>query len=207
MAENLEEDFEDAEEFSPVVASGRQRRRMQRLIRRGPGWRDACEEVGAGILDGLLAVFGSDRSQELALEYLSALYSIFKLAKTKGDLALESHVERPDESPLLQKFPSLSGNPNDLEFLCETLRMLTLGTSDPADIRRLMETNLAGRMTTGKIGESQNHRLRAIIESTVAHTLGYAPQVSIEFGRCSLPLAMRPSFQSLEETVTNLPPD
>ena len=37
--------------------------------------------------------------------------------------------------------------------------------------------------------------------------MGYAPQVSIEFGRKTLPPLMRPSFLEVEETVTNLPPD
>src|SRR3990167_4921447 len=39
------------------------------------------------------------------LELLGALYGVFKLAKTKGDLALETHVEKPAESPLFQQFP------------------------------------------------------------------------------------------------------
>ena len=32
------------------------------------------------------------------LELLGMLYTGFRLAKTKGDLALESHVEKPEES-------------------------------------------------------------------------------------------------------------
>ena len=34
------------------------------------------------------------------IELLTMLYSIFKLAKTKGALVLEQHVERPEESAL-----------------------------------------------------------------------------------------------------------
>ena len=34
------------------------------------------------------------------MELLGVLFALFKLAKSKGDLALESHVENPDESSI-----------------------------------------------------------------------------------------------------------
>ncbi len=37
--------------------------------------------------------------------------------------------------------------------------------------------------------------------------MGYAPQVSIEFGRKTLAPHIRPTFQEVEETVSNLAPD
>jgi len=43
---------------------------------------------------------GSKYTQESYLELLSVQYAIFKLAKSKGDLALESHIENPHESSL-----------------------------------------------------------------------------------------------------------
>src|ERR1700759_876405 len=39
------------------------------------------------------------------VELLSVLYQLFRLAKTKGMLALEQHVEKPDESTLFGQFP------------------------------------------------------------------------------------------------------
>lgn len=45
------------------------------------------------------------------LELLGVLYSVFRLAKTKGDLALEAHVEKPHESSLFTQFPII-GNPH-----------------------------------------------------------------------------------------------
>src|ERR1043165_3790269 len=40
------------------------------------------------------------------IELLSMLYQTFKLAKTKGMLALEAHIEKPDDSTLFQPFPT-----------------------------------------------------------------------------------------------------
>ncbi len=76
------------------------------------------------------------------LELLAMLYAIFKLAKTKGDLALESHVERPDESPIFQNYPTFSSNHHAVEFLCDYLRLLTLGTSNAHEIETVMEAEL-----------------------------------------------------------------
>ena len=47
--------------------------------------------------------------------------------------------------------------------------------------------------------------LQCMKAGLLAHMQGYAPQVSIEFARKILPDHLRPTFQQLEETVTNLP--
>ena len=56
---------------------------------------------------GLLkSLMGQPRyNKDSYLELLSLLYTAFKLAKTKGMLALEQHVENPRESQLFQRFP------------------------------------------------------------------------------------------------------
>lgn len=73
------------------------------------------------------------------LELLSLLYTLFRLAKTKGDLALESHVEKPEESPLFQKFSGFSSNHHNLEFLCDYLRLLTLGTNNAHEVEAIID--------------------------------------------------------------------
>jgi chemotaxis protein MotA len=55
--------------------------------------------------------------------------------------------------------------------------------------------------------QTESEYLNCIKCCLLAHMMGYAPQVSIEFGRKTLSPHVRPSFAALEETVTNLPPD
>ncbi|MCW9035347.1 MAG: flagellar motor stator protein MotA [Alphaproteobacteria bacterium] len=76
------------------------------------------------------------------LELIGVLYSVFKLAKTKGDLALESHVEQPADSALFQKFPEFASDHHALEFLCDYLRLLTLGVSVPHEVEAVMDQEL-----------------------------------------------------------------
>jgi chemotaxis protein MotA len=76
------------------------------------------------------------------VELLSVLYQIFKLAKTKGMLALEQHVEKPDESTLFAQFPKFQRDHHAVEFLCDYLRMLTLGTEDPNEVETVIDAEL-----------------------------------------------------------------
>lgn len=76
------------------------------------------------------------------IELLSVLYQLFKLAKTKGMLALEQHVEKPDESTLFNQFPKFLKDHHALEFLCDYLRMMTLGTENPNEVETLMDAEL-----------------------------------------------------------------
>ena len=61
--------------------------------------------TGTGKAFGTL-VKGPKYNRAAYMELLGVLFALFKLAKTKGDLALESHVENPGDSPLFQEFPT-----------------------------------------------------------------------------------------------------
>lgn len=85
---------------------------------------------------------GPKYKRENYLELLGVLYSVFKLAKSKGDLALESHVENPNESDLFQKFPLFLGDHHAVEFTCDYLRLLTLGTNNSFELEAIMDQEL-----------------------------------------------------------------
>jgi len=88
------------------------------------------------------ALKGPKYSKEDYLELLGLLYAIFRLAKTKGMLAIESHIERPEDSSLFQAFPKFSTDHHALEFLCDYLRMMTLGTDNPHELADLLDEEL-----------------------------------------------------------------
>ncbi len=76
------------------------------------------------------------------VELLALQYVLFKLAKSKGNLALEQHVENPHESELFNQFPKFSANHHAVEFMCDYLRLLTLGTENAMEIEALMDAEL-----------------------------------------------------------------
>jgi chemotaxis protein MotA len=85
---------------------------------------------------------GDRYSKERYLELLAMLYSVFKLAKGKGMLALEAHVEKPDESTLWQKFPGFHADHHAVEFFTDYLRLLTLGSDNPHEMEALIDEEL-----------------------------------------------------------------
>ena len=80
--------------------------------------------------------------KEAFLELLSLLYSVFKLAKTKGAIALEQHVERPEESTLFQRFPRFYADHHATIFLCDYLRLLTLGTHNAHEVETIIDEEI-----------------------------------------------------------------
>jgi len=94
-------------------------------------------------LSGLGAIFkGAKYKKEDYLELLTMQYQVFKLMKQKGPLAVEQHVERPEESSLFQAFPKFHSEHHALDFLCDYLRMMTMGTDNPHEMETLMEQEL-----------------------------------------------------------------
>ena len=89
-----------------------------------------------------LAMKGSTARKHTYLELLSLLYQILKLAKQKGNLAIETHIEKPEESQLFQQFPSITSNTVVMTFLCDHLRLMTMGSEEPHEMEALMDEEI-----------------------------------------------------------------
>ncbi len=117
-----------------------------------------------GALRALGASFkGPAYKKESYVELLSVLYQVFKLAKTKGNLALEPHIENPESSAIFNDFPTFANNHHAVEFLCDYLRMMTLGADNPHEMEALMDEEL-------ETHHHEHHQLAGAIQ-TVADGL------------------------------------
>ena len=67
---------------------------------------------------------------------------IFKLAKSKGAMALETHVENPEESSIFQQYPSFLHDHHAVEFFCDFFRMLIMGADNPHEMEALMDARI-----------------------------------------------------------------
>lgn len=74
-------------------------------------------------------------------ELLKLLYGVFQLTRREGMLALESHLENPNESVLFKKYPAVMKRHHAMTFLCDSLRQLVDGCS-VAELSLLFETEL-----------------------------------------------------------------
>lgn len=99
------------------------------------------------VLKGIIGIFGTlfrgPRYGKAAyLELLGLQFTLFKLAKSKGNLALEVHVENPHDSAIFNSFPTFAADHHAVEFMCDYLRMITLGTENAHELETLMDEEL-----------------------------------------------------------------
>ena len=210
-------------------------------------------------------------------DLLCLLFLLTKTMKSKGLIALEAHIEKPSESSIFKRYPRIMKDHFALDFICDTLRMMTMSLEDPHQVETAMEKQLEKHhhealvganalqamadglpalgivaavlgviKTMGAISEPPEvlggmigsalvgtflgvflaygvvgplgARLKAVIDEEalfyhvirdilVAHLHGNAAQVSVEIGRGSIPSEYQPSFQTMEATLTAIPPD
>ena len=76
------------------------------------------------------------------IELLCMMYQVFKLAKTKGMLALEQHIENPEQSTLFAQFPEFQANHHASDFFADYLRLVTLGSDKPYELEALMDQEI-----------------------------------------------------------------
>jgi len=76
------------------------------------------------------------------IELLSLLFFLVRLASTKGAMALEAHIEKPDESIAFLKFPKLLRNHHITSLICDYLRMVGMNADDPNQIEDVMAREL-----------------------------------------------------------------
>ena len=67
-------------------------------------------------------------------DLLSLLFTLTKLVKTKGVVALEPHIEKPHESKIFERYPKILKDHFAVDFICDTFRMTTMNLDDPHQI-------------------------------------------------------------------------
>lgn len=81
-------------------------------------------------------------TKEELLSLLLLLFSIFKIARSKGLLSLESQLDNPFESPSFEPFPEITKRKEVIIFLCDYLRMMTMGCESPWQLESLMDQEI-----------------------------------------------------------------
>jgi chemotaxis protein MotA len=111
----------------------------------------------------LSAVFKGNRfTRGLYLDALKMLYELFQIARKDGLVAIESHIEDPDKSAIFKKYPKVLHEHHAMEFLCDSLRLVLVGSVPPHDLDALMDGEMevhheeAGKPATAlqKVGDA-----------------------------------------------------
>lgn len=85
---------------------------------------------------------GAKATKEMYVELLQLLYELFNFAKRDGLIALEPHIENPQSSAILSKYPTFLANHHAVDFLCDTLKVVLSGGVAAHDLEELMDIDL-----------------------------------------------------------------
>ena len=75
-------------------------------------------------------------------DLLCLLFLLTKTMKSKGLIALEAHIEKPEDSSIFKRYPKITKDHFALDFICDTLRMMTMSLEDPHQVETNMEKQL-----------------------------------------------------------------
>ena len=95
--------------------------------------------VMAGVMKTLK---GPAVNKDVYLELMQMLYELFQFAKREGLIALEPHIEDPESSTIMSKYPTFLANHHVVEFLSDTLKVVLSGGVPAHDLEELMDLDL-----------------------------------------------------------------
>jgi chemotaxis protein MotA len=81
------------------------------------------------------------KSQEY-LDVLTLLYTILNKARREGFMALEDHVENPQESSVFADFPQILTDHHLIDFITDCLRLMISSNIEPHELEPLLELEL-----------------------------------------------------------------
>ena len=95
------------------------------------------------IMQGIMGVFaGAGFTTQHYLDSLKMLYEVFNRARRDGLAAVESDIEKPEESKLFSAYPDIIKDEEVRDFICDTLRTAASSVVDPFDLDQMMELDM-----------------------------------------------------------------
>ncbi len=93
------------------------------------------------------------------MELLKSFNDLFLLAQRDGLLAIEKHVENPDESEVLKTNEKFIKNTHAKTFFCDIMKVMLSGGIPPHELETLIDTEI-------EVFELENKSVPAILQKT-----------------------------------------
>ncbi len=88
------------------------------------------------------AIKAKHASKDDSLKLLKVLYDLFLVAQRDGLLAIEKHIENPNESEIFSSNKTLIDNKTAITYLCDTLKVMLSGGVPPHEVEALMDVEI-----------------------------------------------------------------
>lgn len=74
-------------------------------------------------------------------DVLSLMFQLLKVAR-ENPVALEQHIEQPEESPIFTLYPRLMADPRVVSLIADTMRSASLNYDDPYQVEEILSRRL-----------------------------------------------------------------
>jgi chemotaxis protein MotA len=85
---------------------------------------------------------GNPYTKDTYTELLLVLFEFFDLESKQGKMALDAHIEDPQNSSIFERYPFFHKHQHAISFLTDTIKVLNSGTIDPNDMDVALEMDL-----------------------------------------------------------------
>ena len=74
-------------------------------------------------------------------DLLCLLFEVIRLARQNA-VALEEHIEAPENSPVFQRYPRILADREAIELICDTMRSASMNFDDPHQVEEVLEKRM-----------------------------------------------------------------
>jgi chemotaxis protein MotA len=85
---------------------------------------------------------GGGPQQVFYVDVLKLMFELFQIARRDGLIAIESHIENPGDSLVFKRYPKVLQHHHPVEFLCDALRTVLVGSVPPFDLEAMLEMEM-----------------------------------------------------------------
>lgn len=78
-------------------------------------------------------------------DLLCLLFELIRQARQNA-VALEEHIESPEDSPIFQRYPSILADKEAIELICDTLRSASMNYDDPHQVEEVLEKRMEANL-------------------------------------------------------------
>lgn len=97
-------------------------------------------------------------------DLLCLLFSLIRIAR-QNPVAIEEHIEAPDDSPIFQKYPRILSDHEAIEIICDTMRNASMNYDDPNQVEEVIDKQLE---TNHQHALHTSHALQAMADGLPA---------------------------------------
>jgi chemotaxis protein MotA len=94
---------------------------------------------------------GSKFTKSLYMDLMSLMFEILTKVRKEGLMSIEGDVEKPDDSPIFSKYPSILHDHHVVEFITDYLRLMVSGNMDAFQIENLMDNEIETHHAEGEV--------------------------------------------------------